>query len=84
MVDDDLAYVAPWGFDPARITAPVLLLHGLRRPRGARRATASGWPGTIPSAELWLRPGDGHVSVLTAAEAALDWLLDATESRKSS
>ena len=28
MVDDDLAYVAPWGFDPATITAPVLLLHG--------------------------------------------------------
>lgn len=26
------------------------------------------------SAELWLRPDDGHVSVLDAAEAALDWL----------
>ena len=28
MIDDDLAYVAPWGFDPAAITAPTLLLHG--------------------------------------------------------
>ena len=28
------------------------------------------------AAELWLRPDDGHVSVLDAAEAALDWLRD--------
>jgi hypothetical protein len=27
-----------------------------------------------PAAELWLRPDDGHVSVLAAAEAALGWL----------
>ena len=25
-------------------------------------------------AELWLRPGDGHISVLSAGPAALDWL----------
>jgi hypothetical protein len=27
-----------------------------------------------PAAELRLRPDDGHVSVLTVAEAALGWL----------
>jgi hypothetical protein len=27
-----------------------------------------------PAAELWLRPDDGHVSVLAAAAAALGWL----------
>jgi hypothetical protein len=27
-----------------------------------------------PTAELWLRPGDGHISVLSAGVAALDWL----------
>src|SRR5215468_9243549 len=30
LIDDDLAFVTPWGFDPARIIAPLLLLHGSR------------------------------------------------------
>ena len=83
MVDDDLAYVSPWGFDPADIAAPVLLLHG-----DADRVVPSshaGWLAErIGPAELWLRPGDGHVSVLGAATDALDWLLRASNGRKSS
>src|SRR5918999_494757 len=30
LIDDDLAYVAPWGFDPALVVAPTLFLHGGR------------------------------------------------------
>jgi pimeloyl-ACP methyl ester carboxylesterase len=30
LIDDDLSYVAPWGFDPARVIVPVLLVHGGR------------------------------------------------------
>jgi pimeloyl-ACP methyl ester carboxylesterase len=73
MVDDDLAGVAPWGFDPGQVRPPVLFLHG-----GQDRMVPSShgqWLARqTPSAELWLRPDDGHVSVLDAAEAALDWL----------
>ena len=29
----------------------------------------------IGSSELWLRPHDGHISVLEAVPVALDWLL---------
>jgi pimeloyl-ACP methyl ester carboxylesterase len=72
--DDDIASVSPWGFDPTTIPGPLLLLHG-----GADRmvpAIHGQWLAShIPAAELWLKPGDGHISVLdTTAEAALEWL----------
>ncbi len=74
MIDDDLAYVAPWGFDITPVSAPLLLVHG-----EADRivpASHSRWLATqSPPAELWLRPGDGHLSVLDAYDDALDWLL---------
>jgi hypothetical protein len=28
-----------------------------------------------PRGELWLRPADGHVSILRAVPVAMDWLL---------
>jgi pimeloyl-ACP methyl ester carboxylesterase len=31
---------------------------------------------TIAGSELWRGPGDGHVSVLAACPAAMDWLLE--------
>jgi hypothetical protein len=66
MVDDDLARVAPWGFDPEQVCAPVLFLHG-GQDRVAPSSHAKWLAGRIPSAELWLRPDDGHVSVLNSA-----------------
>jgi pimeloyl-ACP methyl ester carboxylesterase len=73
LIDDDLAYVAPWGFDPAVIGSPVLLLHGTAD-RVAPSAHSEWLARRIPSAELWLKPDEGHISVLTSAEAALEWL----------
>jgi pimeloyl-ACP methyl ester carboxylesterase len=78
MVDDDLAYVAPWGFDPARVRVPVLLVHG-GQDRIAPSAHARWLASRIPSAELWLRPDDGHISVLQSAEAAVGWLWERRE-----
>jgi pimeloyl-ACP methyl ester carboxylesterase len=74
LIDDDLAYVRPWGFDPASIAAPTLLLHGERD--GINPPSHSRWLASrIPGAELRLTPGDGHISVLGHAGSALDWLL---------
>jgi pimeloyl-ACP methyl ester carboxylesterase len=72
-VDDDLAYVAPWGFDLEQVRAPVLVVAG-GLDRMIPPAHGSWLAGHLPSAELWLRPEEGHVSVLRAAEDALEWL----------
>lgn len=73
LVDDDLAYVAPWGADPARIVAPVLLLHG-GRDRVVPSSHAEWLARHCPSAELRTFPSDGHLSILERSEEALEWL----------
>jgi pimeloyl-ACP methyl ester carboxylesterase len=74
MVDDDLAYVAPWGFGPGQVSSPVLLLHG-GQDRIAPSSHAEWLARHIRSAELWLRPDDGHISVLNSGAVALDWIV---------
>jgi pimeloyl-ACP methyl ester carboxylesterase len=75
LIDDQLAFVAPWGLSPAQVRVPVLVLHG-----GQDQIVPSShgrWlAGQCPAAELRLRPGDGHVSVLRAGPEALRWLRD--------
>jgi pimeloyl-ACP methyl ester carboxylesterase len=72
-IDDDLAGVGEWGFDPADIVAPVLFLHG-----GQDRVVPSSHSEWLarrcPSAELQLCPDDGHISVLSFSRAAMEWL----------
>ncbi|GGJ70998.1 alpha/beta fold hydrolase [Deinococcus aquiradiocola] len=75
LVDDDLAYVSPWGFTPDRVTAPTLLAHGTDD--RVVPASHSEWLARhLPRAELRLRPGDGHLSVLHGAADALTWLTE--------
>ena len=75
MIDDELAYVAPWGFEPEHVRAPVLFVHGEQD--RINPASHGKWlAGRTRGAELWLRPDDGHISVLGAATAALDWLCE--------
>lgn len=74
MVDDDLAYVVPWGFDPGQIRLPVLIVQG-GQDRIAPSPHGTWLAREIRSADLWLRPDDGHISVLSSSAAALDWLL---------
>ncbi|MFI7633499.1 alpha/beta fold hydrolase [Nonomuraea sp. NPDC049400] len=72
-IDDDLAYVNPWGCDPAQITAPTLLMHG-DQDRVIPSSHGRWLARHCPSAELRTFPDDGHISVLRSASTALDWL----------
>jgi pimeloyl-ACP methyl ester carboxylesterase len=75
MVDDLLAAARDWGFAPADVTVPVLVLHG-----GADRMVPCGhgqWLAAhCPAAEFRLAPDAGHITVLDSAPAALEWLRD--------
>jgi pimeloyl-ACP methyl ester carboxylesterase len=77
VVDDDLAFVAPWGFDLAQIRVPVLLVQG-GEDRVVPPSHADALLRSIPTSELWLRPRDGHISVLAACAVGMDWLRDLT------
>ena len=74
LIDDDLAYVRPWGCDPASVTAPVLILHG-GLDRVVPLAHGQWLASRCPSAELRPGPADGHISVLAGAAGALEWLV---------
>ena len=52
----------------------MLLVHG-REDRVIPFAHSAWLLDQLPQAELWVRPRDGHISVLEAVPVALDWLL---------
>lgn len=74
LIDDDVAFAMTWGFDVAQITAPILLVQG-GQDRVVPVAHAEWLLHAIGSSELWLRPRDGHVSILDAVPVAMDWLI---------
>ena len=73
LIDDDVAFASPWGFDVAQAQAPVLLVQG-GEDRVVPPAHADWVARHVPRPEVWLRPRDGHVSVLGAVPVAMDWL----------
>lgn len=73
LVDDDVAFMTPWGFDLSAITAPVLFVRG-GQDRVVPPSHGDWQHERVPGSELWRRPGDGHVSVLNSCAEAMDWL----------
>ena len=72
-IDDDVAFTRDWGVDLAAIGCPVLVVQG-GRDRVVPAPHGEWLAANLSASQLWLRPGDGHVSVLRALPVALDWL----------
>lgn len=69
-----------WSFDPAAIVAPVNVLHGAAdslTPVAHARHTAE----IVPTAELVIRPDQGHISLLTEIPQLAAELVDAWPGR---
>ncbi|PJJ71548.1 pimeloyl-ACP methyl ester carboxylesterase [Diaminobutyricimonas aerilata] len=76
LIDDDLAFVAPWGFDVTDIRVPVLFVHGAED-RMVPAAHGAWLASRIPGATWRSVLGEGHVSVLASTGVpALEWLAD--------
>ncbi|WP_299537582.1 alpha/beta fold hydrolase [uncultured Streptomyces sp.] len=77
-IDDAIAFSRPWGFDPAEITGPVMLWHGVKdvfSPVGHARWLA----GRIPGATTVLAPQAAHFDALSVLPEVLNWLTDDRE-----
>jgi pimeloyl-ACP methyl ester carboxylesterase len=72
LIDDELAFVVPWGFRVTDIAAPVLIVQG-GEDRVIPPAHADWLLRHCRHGELWLRPLDGHISILDACPVAMDW-----------
>lgn len=73
-LDDDLAFVRPWGFELAEIRVPVLLIHGVQDvfvPVEHARWLAR----TIPGVEARILEDEAHLSLYARIPEVHEWLL---------
>lgn len=74
-IDDDIACTHPWGCDPRDITAPLLLIHG-DKDQVIPVAHAKWLAAHCPTAELRVKNGESHISIITHAAEGLEWLAE--------
>jgi pimeloyl-ACP methyl ester carboxylesterase len=73
-LDDDLAFARPWGFDPATIAVPLLILQG-RHDKMVPFGHGEWLVRRIPQATAELTDGDGHLTLLARVGDVHAWLL---------
>lgn len=74
-VEDDLAFLAPWGFDLRDVAVPVALWHGeqdLFVPVAHGRWLAE----NLPGAQIGIEPDHGHLSLVARVPDVHAWLVE--------
>jgi pimeloyl-ACP methyl ester carboxylesterase len=83
-VDDDLAFIWPWGFAPSEISVPVLLWQG-RQDAMVPYGHGEWLAGQIPGVEAHLTEEDGHLTLMTRRIPEVhQWLRDEWDARVGS
>jgi pimeloyl-ACP methyl ester carboxylesterase len=73
-LDDDIAFVTPWGFDVASIAVTVLVMQG-DQDLMVPFAHGQWLEAALPSATVRLMPGEGHISLEAKIPDVHEWLL---------
>jgi pimeloyl-ACP methyl ester carboxylesterase len=76
-LDDDMAHGKDWGFGLEQIAAPVTVWHGREDPIAPCRH-AEWLADRLPSAELRLLDGEGHISLASHYGASLDAMISSS------
>ncbi len=74
-LDDDLAFVAAWGFDVTAIRVPVLLVQG-RLDLMVPISHGEWLAGRVPGVDPLLLDGEGHLSLVAQLSRVHTWLLE--------
>jgi pimeloyl-ACP methyl ester carboxylesterase len=74
-IDDDLAFVAPWGFEVTDISRPTLIVHGADD-RFVPVSHGEWLAARIPGVETWIDDENGHLTLLQNRVGEVhEWLL---------
>ncbi|HUZ82281.1 MAG TPA: alpha/beta fold hydrolase, partial [Gaiellaceae bacterium] len=74
-IDDELAFVAAWGFDAAEISRPTLIVHGADD-RFVPVSHGEWLAARIPGAEVWIDDANGHLTLFQNRVGEVhEWLL---------
>lgn len=79
-IDDDIAFISPWGFDTSDIRIPVMILHG-EHDQFVPFSHGEWLARSIPGAEPRLSADDGHLSLYVNRITEVNlWLMEKMQS----